>query len=59
MRWVANATTRPLYLRKRRGTYYVGGWVGPRADLDGWGKYRPPRGFDPRTVQHVASSYSH
>jgi hypothetical protein len=25
-------------------TYCIGGWVGPRAGLDGWGKYRPLRG---------------
>ena len=28
--------------------------MGPRAGLDGCGKYRPPPGFDPRTVQPVA-----
>jgi hypothetical protein len=31
--------------------------VGPRAGLDGCGKSRPPPGFDPRTVQPVASRY--
>jgi hypothetical protein len=31
--------------------------VGPRADLDGCGKSLPP-GFDPRTVQPVASRYT-
>ena len=30
---------------------------GPRAGLDGCGKSRPPPGFDPLTVQPVASSY--
>jgi hypothetical protein len=25
----------------RPGTHYMGGWVGPRAGLDGCGKYRP------------------
>ena len=34
---------------KRNGAYFIGGWVGPRAGLDGCGKYRPPPGFDPRT----------
>jgi hypothetical protein len=29
--------------------------VGPRAGLNGCGKSRPPPGFDPRTVQNVAS----
>ena len=32
-----------------------GGWVRPRAGLDGCGKPRPSPGFDPRTVQPVAS----
>jgi len=32
--------------------------VGPRAGLDGCGKSRPPPGFDPQTVQPVASRYS-
>ena len=30
--------------------------MGPRAGLDGCGKSRPPSGFDPRTLQLVASS---
>jgi hypothetical protein len=29
--------------------------VGPRAGLDGCGKSRPPPGFDPRTLQPVAT----
>ena len=36
----------------------IGGWVGPRAVLDGCGKSSPPPGFDPRTVQSVASRYT-
>jgi len=53
--WVVNATPRPLY----PGTHYVGGWVGPTTGLDGCGKSRPPPlGFDPRTVQPVASRYT-
>jgi hypothetical protein len=28
---------------KRLGTHYVGGWVGPRAGLDGCGKTHPRR----------------
>ena len=43
---------------KRPGTHCIGGWVGPRAGLDGCGKSRPPPGFDPRTVQPVASRYT-
>jgi hypothetical protein len=32
--------------------------VGSRAGLDGCGISRPPPGFDPRTVQPVASRYA-
>jgi len=39
-RWVANATTRPLYPRNRLGTRCTGGWVGNRAGVDGCGKSR-------------------
>ena len=46
--WVFNATPRPLYPRVRLGTHCKGGWVGPRAGLDGCGKSRPLPGFDPR-----------
>ena len=47
---VINATPRPLYRRGRPCTPSLGGWVGPRAGLDGWGKSRPQQGFDPQTV---------
>jgi hypothetical protein len=32
--------------------------VGPKAGLDRCGKSRPPPGFDPQTIQPVASHYS-
>ena len=32
-----------LYSRKRLGTHCIGGWVSPRAGLDGCGKPRPHR----------------
>jgi len=32
--------------------------VGPRAGFDGCGKSRPPLGFDPQTVQSVASCFT-
>ena len=35
-----------LYLRERPGTHFTGGWVGPRAGLDGR-KISSPLGFDP------------
>ena len=47
-----------LYRRGRPGTHCTGGWVGPRAGLDGCGKLRSLPGFDPRSVQPVASRYA-
>jgi len=47
-----------LPLGMRPGTHCIGGWMGPRAGLDGCGKYRPPPEFDPRTVQILASRYT-
>jgi hypothetical protein len=44
--------------RERPGTHCIGGWVGPRAGLDGCEKPHPPPGFDPRTVQSVESRYT-
>ena len=38
-----STTPRPLYPRKRPGTHCIGGWMGPRAGLDGCGKSRPHR----------------
>jgi hypothetical protein len=55
---VVNATTRPLYPRERPDTHCTGGWVGLRAVLDRCGKFRLPPGFDPQTVQPVASRYA-
>ena len=56
--WVVNATPQPLYPLERPGTHCIGGWVGPRAVLDGWGKSRLPPGFDPCTVQPLARPYT-
>jgi hypothetical protein len=58
MEWVVNATPRPLYPHERSVTHYIGGWIGPRAGLDGYGKISPPPEFDPRTVQPTASRYT-
>ena len=56
---VVNSTTNLLYARERPGTHCIGGWVGLRAGLVGCGKMSfPPPGFDPRTVQSVASCYT-
>ena len=59
MGWVVNAIPRPLYPRERPGTHCIGGWVVPRAGLDGCRKSRTPPGFDPRTFQRVASRYTY
>jgi hypothetical protein len=42
---VVYVMSRPLYLRERVCTHCTGGWVCPRADLDGCGMSRPHRGF--------------
>ena len=47
-----------LYPRKRPCTHFIGGWVGPRADLDGR-KISSPPGFDPRTFQPTVSHYTY
>ena len=57
MGWVVNAPA-ALPPEKRPGAHCIGGWVGPRTGLDGWEKILPPPGFDPRTVQPVASRYT-
>ena len=44
MGWAVSTTPRPLYPQERPGTHCTGGWVGPRACLDGCGKY-PPTGI--------------
>jgi len=44
-----------LYPRERPGTHCTGGWVGPRAGLDGR-KNLVPTGIRSRTVQLVAQS---
>ena len=58
MGWVVNATPRPLYPRENSGTHCIRGWVGPRAALKGMRKRSPQLGFDPPTVQPVASLYA-
>ena len=41
----------------KAGTHCTGNWVSPKAGHDGCEKSHPPPGFDPRTVQLVASRY--
>jgi hypothetical protein len=42
----------------RPSTHCTGGWVGPRACLDGCNKSCPPLGFDPQQVQPVINHYT-
>ena len=48
----------PAWPLGRPGTHCIGGWVGPRAGLDGYGKSRSPPGLDPRTAQPIGSRYT-
>jgi hypothetical protein len=43
-----------LYLTRHRKF----SWVGPRASLEGCRKISPPPGFNPRTIQPVATHYT-
>jgi hypothetical protein len=47
MGWMVNSTPRPLYLLETPGTHCTGGWVGPRASLDGCGKCQLRRDLIP------------
>jgi hypothetical protein len=40
----------------RPGTRCIGGWVGPKAGVNGCGIPLPPPGFDPWTVQPRSKS---
>ena len=54
--WPASRPGR-FYLRERAGTYFTGGWVGPRAGLDGCGKPRPTGIRSPDRPAHKKSLY--
>ena len=58
-RWemLVNAKLRPFYSQQRPDTHCIEGFVGHRAVLEGR-KISFPPGFDPRTVQPVASRYT-
>jgi len=47
-----------LYPQERPSTHCTGGWVDSKAGVYKCGKFRPPPGFDPRTVQPVASCHT-
>jgi hypothetical protein len=56
--WVFDTTLRSLHLREWPGTHCIGGWVSPRAAMDGSVKPRPSPRPDPQTVQPVAGRYT-
>jgi len=56
--WGQRHAPAAIYPQERPGTRCTGGWVDPRAVLDRCGKSNPPLGFDPRTIQPVASRYT-
>jgi len=58
MGWVVNATPWPLYPREKPGSQCIGGWLSPRATLEGVQKILPATGFDPQTAQPIASLYT-
>ena len=53
-----NATLQLLYPRETPSTHCIGGWVDPGASLGRCGKYHPPLGFDPCTIQPVVRCYT-
>jgi len=58
-RWVSGQqhSLAALYTRERHGTHFTGGWVGPRAGLDG-AENLVATGIRSRTVQPVVSRYT-
>jgi len=46
-----------IYPQKRPGTHCTGDWVGPGQSGQVW-KILPQPGFNPRTVQPIASRYT-
>jgi hypothetical protein len=40
------------------GAHSTGGWLGLGVGLVGYAHLRPPPGFEPRTVQPIASRYT-
>jgi hypothetical protein len=55
--WSAARPDRTLPPRERPSTYFTGGWVGHRADLDRCGKSRPHRDLIPDRPARSQSLY--
>jgi hypothetical protein len=57
--WVFDFTPGRFTPGKNLGTHWIGGWVGPRASLGGFGeKILPLSEFEPRTAQLAACRYT-
>ena len=56
---VMKTSPRPLLPPwKRPGTISIAAWLGPKDDLDGFGKSPPQWGSNPQTVQLVRRIYT-
>ena len=54
---VVNATSRLLYLQEKCGTHCIGGWVGPKASLEGAENLTPNGIQSPDRPAHSKSLY--
>jgi hypothetical protein len=54
--WVVKTTAWPLYPQERPGNHCIGGWMEPRASIEGCGKSRPSTGI--RTTDRWGRSKS-
>ena len=57
MRWVVKATPQQIYPREWPGTHCTGGWVGPRAGLDGCENLAPTGKWSPDRSARSESLY--
>jgi hypothetical protein len=57
-RWVVSITLQPLYPLERPGTHYTRAWVRDSGPIRMARKMSPPSGFNPWTVEPVASTYT-
>ena len=57
MGWAVNATPLPLNSREGPVAHCIGGWVGPRAGLEG-AENLAPSGIRSHDLQPVASRYT-
>jgi len=55
---MVTATPQPLDPYEWTSTHCIGGWLRPRAGLNGYGKISPPPQFDFRTIQLTSSCHT-